>query len=245
MTICKTRLKEKVEKIAQEEIKIAFFGQPGAGKSSTINAICGKKLAKVGVATDTTQEVQIIKHGEVILVDLPGYGTSKFPQNEFFTKFNPLQYDLFICVFAGKWHEADNKFFRELNEKGKTCILVRNKTDEIYDADQTLEQAQENIRRDVAKQLGTTAFVLLFISARNDRQQQGIAALNACITSQMQAARKEKYIMAAKAQTREHLQQKKSLAAKYVNRSARFAAANGLNPIMGVDTVFDLSLIHI
>ncbi|MDD4320930.1 MAG: 50S ribosome-binding GTPase [Acidaminococcaceae bacterium] len=243
MTGYKAELREKIAKIVQEKVKIAFFGQPGAGKSSTINAICGAEVAKVGVTTDTTRDVQIIKYGEVIFVDLPGYGTSRFPQNEFFTKFNPLQYDLFVCVFAGKLHEADTKFFQELNKRGKPCIFVRNKTDEIYDEGKTLEQSQESIRQDVARQLGTSEIVLQFISARGD-MHSGIEALNACITSKMGAARKEKYIMAVKTQTKEHLQQKRALAIKYVSRSAKFAAVNGLNPILGVDFAIDITIIY-
>ena len=243
MITYKAELKEKIEKVAQEKVKIAFFGQPGSGKSSTINAICGRHVAQVGITTDTTVEVQIIEQGEVIFIDLPGYGTSKFPPNEFFEKFNPLQYDLFVCVFAGKLKAADTNFFQELTQSGKPCIFVRNKTDEIYDDDKTLAQSQEIIRQDVAKQLAIAEFTLLFISARGDKLQ-GIGALNKCISSKMQEARREKYLLAAKAQTTEHLKQKKALAMKLVSRSAKFAALNGLNPILGVDMAIDITILY-
>ena len=83
-----------------KKVKIAFFGQPGAGKSSLINELVGKKVAATGNGTDTTQIAQIIEYNEVVFVDLPGYGTCEFPANQYFTQFNPLQYDLFICVFS-------------------------------------------------------------------------------------------------------------------------------------------------
>ena len=239
----KAELKEKVEKVAQEKVKIAFFGQPGSGKSSTINAICGRQVAQVGITTDTTVDVQIIEQGKVLFIDLPGYGTSKFPPNEFLEKFNPLQYDLFICVFAGKLKAADTKFFQELTKSGKPCIFVRNKTDEIYDDDKTLAQSQEIIRQDVAKQLNIVGFTLLFISARGDNPQ-GIGALNKCISAKMSEARREKYLLAVKAQTKEHLKQKKELAMKHVSRSAKFAALNGLNPILGVDMAIDITILY-
>lgn len=236
------KIKAKLEKIQQEKVNIAFFGQPGSGKSSLINAICGEQKVEVGVKTDTTREVKIVEHGDLNLVDLPGYGTSKFPRHAFFASFNPLQYELFICVFAGKLHQADTEFFHTLKSIGKPCIFVRNKTDEIYDEELTLDQSQELIRQDVARQLGTDRFTLLFVAARADLRQ-GLAALNNSIAAKLDAARREKYIMAAEAYTKEQLDRKRSAAIRYVQRNSKLAAVNGLNPILGVDAAVDLALL--
>ena len=49
---------EQIKKKAAEEnaatVSVALFGQPGAGKSSLINALAGKKLAETGLETDKT-----------------------------------------------------------------------------------------------------------------------------------------------------------------------------------------------
>jgi len=243
MNIGSEVLKKKLEDLSQGKVNIAFFGPPGAGKSSTINALCGAEVATVGVNTDTTLEAKVIEHGEVTFIDLPGYGTIKFPQKEFFAKFNPLQYDLFICVFDGKLHTADTEFFQLITKAGKPCIFVRNKIDEIYDEDKTMAQSQDIIRQDVARQIGTADFSLLFICARGD-MLTGIDELQDSIFSQMNAARKEKYYMAAKTQIAEYLQQKKELAVKYVSTSAQYAALNGLNPLLGVDAAIDAAIIY-
>ena len=114
-------LKIRIAKLDKDKVTIVFFGQPGGGKSSIINAICGDKVVDVGVGTDTTKNAIVVEHGDVVFVDLPGYGTSKFPQEDFFEEFDPLQYDMFVCVFDGKLHKADTEFFRKLQRLKKPC----------------------------------------------------------------------------------------------------------------------------
>lgn len=243
MSIDNEMLKKKLAEFAQEKVNIAFFGPPGSGKSSTINALCGAEVVTVGVNTDTTLEAKVIEHGEVAFIDLPGYGTSKFPQKDFFIKFNPLQYDLFICVFDGKLRKSDTEFFQVITKAGKPCVFVRNKIDEIYDEDKTTDQSQDIIRQDLAGQIGKEDFSLIFICARGD-MLTGIEELQNSIVSQMDAARKEKYYMAAKVLTEEYLQEKKELAMKCVSKSAKYAAFNGLNPLIGVDAAIDAAIIY-
>ena len=49
-------IRKKAEEADETPVYIALFGQPGAGKSSLINAIVGRQLAKVGVENDITTE---------------------------------------------------------------------------------------------------------------------------------------------------------------------------------------------
>ena len=243
MSIDIEMLNKKLEEALQEHVSVAFFGSPGSGKSSTINALCGAEVVAVGVNTDTTLEAKVIEHGEVAFIDLPGYGTAKFPQKDFLTKFNPLQYDLFICVFDGKLRKADTEFFQVITKAGKPCIFVRNKIDEIYDEDKTTAQSQDIIRQDLAGQIGKDDFSLLFICARGD-MLTGIEELQNSIISQMKMARKEKYYTVAKVLTEEYLQAKKELAMKCVGKSAQYAAFNGLNPLLGLDAAIDATIIY-
>lgn len=242
MNIDLDELKTKLADIDKEKVTIAFFGQPGSGKSSTINAICGQQVTEVGVRTNTTKVARLIEYGDLVFVDLPGYGTADFPQEEFLHKFNPLQYDLFVCVFAGKLHKADTEFFQMLQEVHKPCIFVRNKVDEIYEEGMTLAESEEVIRQDVIKQLGTKRFTLVFVAARED-MKQGIAELNDAIMEKMSAARREQYILEAEAKTEEQLEKKKKAALRYVKRSSTYAAFNGLNPMLGVDATIDVIIL--
>ena len=95
-------LLEQLRKEDGARVRIALFGQPGAGKSSLINALTGQPLAKVGVHTDTTTECAEYEWGQLILADLPGYGTERFPKESYFETFKILSFDLFLCVTANK-----------------------------------------------------------------------------------------------------------------------------------------------
>jgi GTP-binding protein EngB required for normal cell division len=82
-------------------VSVAFFGQPGSGKSSLINCIVGENLAKVGSRNDITQEIKEYEWNNLYLADFPGYGTKMFPHTTFLEKFNISHYDFFLCVFSG------------------------------------------------------------------------------------------------------------------------------------------------
>jgi hypothetical protein len=120
---------------------------------------------------------------------------------------------------------------------------VRNKTDEIYDEELSLEDSEKIIREDVAKQLGINDFILIFVSAREDKLT-GIGSLNDAIMGKMDAARREKYILAAEAQTEEQLHVKKAAALQYVKNCGSYAAFNGLNPMLGLDAAVDLMILN-
>ncbi len=64
--------------------EVAFAGRSNAGKSSALNAICGQKaLARVSKTPGRTQQLvyfQVPPQTDRYLVDLPGYGYAKVPQ---------------------------------------------------------------------------------------------------------------------------------------------------------------------
>ncbi|GAB3379910.1 ribosome biogenesis GTP-binding protein YihA/YsxC [Lysobacter fragariae] len=65
-------------------LEVAFAGRSNAGKSSALNAICQQNaLARVSKTPGRTQQLVFFDmptHPEKYLVDLPGYGYAKVPQ---------------------------------------------------------------------------------------------------------------------------------------------------------------------
>ncbi|MCC3375302.1 GTPase domain-containing protein [Cohnella sp. REN36] len=232
------RLRQDIENEQRDKLKIALFGQPGAGKSSLINQIVGRPVAKTGATTDMTTEAQLIAHDELLLVDLPGYGTTRFPPNEWMERFRPEELDLFLCVFSGKFHEADSTFFKELREQGRVCLFVRNKLDDLWEDGKTREELEAEISADVRRQVGSDEPVR-FVSCRTC---EGLAELVDAIYAALDPAKRDKYARSAKAYSMAHLQAKREACEKAVYKYAGLAAANGLNPIPGVNVGVDISI---
>lgn len=233
------KLKQQIEEEQKEKLKIALFGQPGAGKSSIINRLVGSNVAKVGQKTDVTVEAQIIEWNNLLLVDLPGYGTTKFPKNEYFETFNVDDFNIYLCVFSGKFHAADTEFFHQLRNKGRVCIFVRNHHDEIWEDGRSIEDLEKEIIDDVQKQVQSNESVV-FTSCRN---KKGFDELSNMIEVNIDDANKEKWVKSAKAYSVEFLEKKKKKCMKHVITYAGLSAANGINPIIGADIAVDVGIL--
>lgn len=65
--------------------EVAFAGRSNAGKSSALNALCGRNaLARVSKTPGRTQQLvyfTLPPHADKYLVDLPGYGYAKVPKD--------------------------------------------------------------------------------------------------------------------------------------------------------------------
>lgn len=65
--------------------EVAFAGRSNAGKSSALNTLCQQKaLARVSKTPGRTQQLvyfEVPPHADTYLVDLPGYGYAKVPQD--------------------------------------------------------------------------------------------------------------------------------------------------------------------
>lgn len=174
-----------------------------------------------------------------MLVDLPGYGTTKFPENRYFNEFKIEEFDIYLCVFSGKFHGADTRFFKELRSKGKVCLFVRNFHDTIWEDGKKIEELELDISLDVEKQVESKETVI-FTSCRNGH---GLKELSGSILDNVDEANKAKWFKSAKAYSLGFLNEKRKHCEAYVFTASGAAAVNGLNPIPGVDIGVDVSII--
>ncbi len=232
-------IRSKLSEMDKSIVKVALFGQPGAGKSSLINKMVGKKVAEVDVRTDTTVDLAWHEANGLKFGDLPGYGTIRFPKESYFQQFDIEQFDLFLCVSDGKFHQADTEFFSELKKRGKVCIFIFNRCENLYQEDLTDEELKQRKRDDITKQVGQKVHVI-FTSCR---ENIGLDELNEAIRNNLKPAKRERWERSAKAYSMQFLQEKRKACEEYVAVAAGAAAANGLNPIPGANVAVDISII--
>ncbi|MCO6457285.1 MAG: GTPase domain-containing protein [Pirellulaceae bacterium] len=239
LVVAAQSIREKLTAEDAVHVSIALFGQPGSGKSSLINRLTGQKLAAEGVRNDVTTERQDYEWNGLTLVDLPGYDTSKFPADEYLSRFGVMKFDLLLCVFDGKFHEADSALFHEVSRRGKICLFVRNKHDTLWQDGMELGELEQEVVDNVHQQVGGSAEVF-FTSCRSNT---GLDELEQAIKRRLEPAKQERWVRAAKAYTRAFLFEKKNLCEQRVTWTAAISAAGGTIPIPGANFAVDLPIL--
>lgn len=232
-------IRSRLESERGATVSVALFGQPGAGKSSLINRMVGRKVAEVGVETDKTVREARYRWGAVELVDLPGYGTARFPKAGYAERFGIARIDLFLCVVNGKLHQADTEFFEELRAMGKVCIHVVNHHDELWEDGVSVQELEWRKAADLQRHAGA-GMQVVFTSCRTGH---GLDALQQLIAENLDGAKRERWLRNARAYSQQFLDAKREACARYVTTAALASAANGLNPIPGGDVAVDVGIL--
>jgi GTP-binding protein EngB required for normal cell division len=235
--------KQLLERLRQEDkgrVRVALFGQPGAGKSSLINALVGQHVAQVGVRTDTTTSCECYEWGQIVLADLPGYGTERFPSETYFDRFDIMSFDLFLCVTANKFTAEDAAFFRALNGAGKPCLFVRNFGDMLWQEGMTKSDLEREVVDDARRHVQDEGIGVLFTGCRT---KAGLDLLSRAIHTKLDGAKAERWARSAKAYSHELLEKKFAASTGYIYTAAGLSAANGLNPVPGLDLAADVTIL--
>ncbi len=233
------RQKQALDVELSAAVRIALVGKGGSGKSSLVNALVGKEVCPIGVETDMTTEAKPVNHHGITFVDLPGYGTTRFPPDSFATEFRIDDYDLFICVANGKFLEEDEHFFNRYLKGKKPAILVRTHVDTLKQRGKSREELQADIAADVRTRFGQSA-PLFFVDSVDG---EGIATVQDAVYERLGAAKQQRWVCAAAILSEQMLARKRDIAERVVWANAGAAAANAINPVPGLDVSIDIAIL--
>ena len=137
--------------------QVAIAGRSNCGKSSLINAVMGrKKLARVSQTPGKTREINFYEvNGEFYVVDLPGYGYARAPEElrerwpaliDVFLTDNPRLEGVVVLLDARRGVlPADQRLLSFLAEQETPVLYVLTKIDKLNRAGQ--RDAVDSVRR--------------------------------------------------------------------------------------------------
>ena len=270
MTDFPNEYKEFLNQIQKDErsfesttVQCGIIGVTGGGKSSLINAIAGKEIAEVGVTetTGVSAEISAYEFQNIVLIDLPGVGTTKWPTETYFSKLEKHctlnekyslraeNFDFFILVIANRLLEEDLNLYKLItHDLKKQCFLVRSKFD--IDANnnfrtknqsdqETYNEIIEDLWRNFPNEIRETVFVI----STAEPWRGDFEALVEAITQSLPELKSEKFIAYATGHSKKFLKKKRKIAEKHASRLALLSAGNALNPIPGLSVAVDISIL--
>lgn len=253
MQTVETDLKEVLKKFKKDldsyknaKIKCGIIGRSGTGKSSLINAIAGEEVAEVGEVETTMHVNEPIEHGGLLFYDLPGCSTSNFPKETYVDEFNIKEFDCVILVTADRFYEDDLFLIQELLRIKKPVYAVRTKID--YAVDRGLrrgiseKETYNKIYQNLLENLTGYRIKGVYLTSSDYPQEYDLSSLLEDIFTSLSNFKKERFIADINITSEKILLEKRIIADKIVSRYAALAAANGLNPIPGLDIGVDITL---
>ena len=163
---------DSAHKLDDAQAEVAFVGRSNVGKSSLVNALCGRRLlAKTSKTPGKTRTINVfsIRDGKWI-VDLPGYGFAAVPIEEknrwkymiedYFSS-RPALKAIFVLVDAYVGATAlDRQMLAWLKSVGMSYRIIVNKIDRITQV-KLVEQ-----RQSLALDLEVMPECILWVSAK-------------------------------------------------------------------------------
>lgn len=244
-------IKAQVDLWENTEVRIAVTGQSGSGKSSLINAIAGSKIAPVGFVETTMEPKEYKTENGIILVDLPGCGTANFPFESYVDDMKLSEFDAIVLVTANRFYEADIKLFNYVtNELKKPIFLVRTKMDDAVrdgaeDNDLSRDEVIEMVLNDMIHNTNVSDISKIYLVSSKPKQitHFDTARLIKDISENLPNIKKGKFISESAAYSEEAIKAKRETITEVAKRYAYLSAANGLNPVLGVNVAFDVGLL--
>ncbi|XP_065430074.1 interferon-inducible GTPase 5-like isoform X1 [Chrysemys picta bellii] len=250
-------VKKSDELLRNTKLNIAITGNTGSGKSSFINAIRSlndddKSAAETGVV-ETTQKQTSYPHPiypNVIVWDLPGIGSPKYPAETYVKDMNLDQYDFFIIIAAGRFTEADTKLAKEIKRMGKKFYFVRSKVDidltnEQGKRDFTEEKTLQAIRNNCMRHLQEAGIICpqVFLVTRRDFHKYDSPQLQKTFANDLNTHKRHVLICALPSTSEKILEEKQKTLQEQIWKQALWSCLIAAVPLPFLSVECDVNIL--
>ena len=170
-----------------DRVEVCFAGRSNVGKSSLINALTGRKnLARASNTPGRTQEINFFALGEhSYLVDLPGYGYAKVPQelqahwqafiDQYFRTREALRGLVVVMDIRHPLKDYDRQMLGYAVQRGLPAHALLTKADKLGRGQQA--QALQAVKKELFSSFGDTVGVQTFSA----ESKQGVEEARAVV----------------------------------------------------------------
>ncbi|KAM4541991.1 interferon-inducible GTPase 5-like isoform 1-T2 [Odontesthes bonariensis] len=250
-------IKNYVENKNNIPLNIGVTGECGSGKSSFVNAFRGINNNAEGAAptgcVETTMDIKPYRHPNfpnVVLWDLPGIGTTKFPAEKYLKYVEFEKFDFFIIISDTRFRENDVKLAKEIQKMGKKFYFVRSKIDndlrgeergqrDFY-PERTLSKIRENCIQGLQKEGFKSPQV--FLLSCFDLHLYDFSLLHETLERELPDHKKHALLLAMPNINQEIINKKKEAFQADIKYYATASAAVAAVPVPGLSVAVDLSL---
>lgn len=182
---------------------------------------------------------------------MPGCGTAKFPFESYVDDMKLSEFDAIVLVTANRFYEADIKLFNYVTDSLKKPIfLVRTKMDDAVrdgaeDNDLSKDQVVDMVLTDIMNNTGVSDTSKIYLVSSKPKQitKFDTARLITDISENLPTIKKAKFVSETAAYSEESIKAKKQTMLEISERYAYLSAANGLNPIPGLNIAVDIGIL--
>ncbi len=158
--------------------EIAFAGRSNVGKSSLINALCGRStVARTSNTPGRTQELNFFDvSGRLVMVDMPGYGFASAPKDKVdawtrlvkgFLRGRPTLRRCFLLVDSRHGlKDSDRDMMKMLDQSAVVYQVVLTKVDKLKTSE--VEAVRARTAEEIARHVAAHPVLILTSSEKGD-----------------------------------------------------------------------------
>lgn len=187
------------------------------------------------------------EHKGLLFFDLPGCGTNNFPKETYINQLKIKDLDCVILVTSDRFYEDDLYLINEVSKLNIAVYTVRTKIDFSIARAKKRGIAENDtlvsIFSNILDNLQNSKTKGIYLTSADYPLEYDLDKLLNDIAKNLNDIKKERFIADVTATSKKLINEKRKVADKLVSRYATLSAANGLNPIPGLDISVDVGLL--